>query len=93
MLVLEVIDDTQGLVPCNTAPTVPVLLLTLTLTALVGVTDAVICELGVVVTVHWLDGNTEPITIVLELIENEPSTLPMVLVLEAIEVTQGEVPC
>ncbi len=65
MLVLEVIDVTQGDVPCCMAPILPVLVLTLTLYALVGVTLAVICELGVVVTVHWVDGITAPITPVL----------------------------
>jgi len=36
---------------------------------------------------------TAPITRVLELIEKEPSTFPIVAVLDAIDVTQGEVPC
>ena len=39
----------------------PVLVLTLTLKAEVGVTDAVICELGTVATVHWVEGITAPI--------------------------------
>ena len=45
-----------------------------------------------VVTVHCEDGSTEPITIVLELIENEARTAPITLVLDEIEVTQGDVP-
>ena len=50
-------------------------------------------ELGVTDTVHCVDGITAPMTMVLELIEKEPSTFPIVLVLDAIEVTQGDVPC
>ena len=40
-----------------------------------------------------MEGITAPMTMVLEVSENEPNTLPMVFVLDAIEVTQGDVPC
>ena len=52
VFVLDAIEVTHGDVPCCTAPMFPVLVLTLTLKAEVGVTEAVICDDGVVVTVH-----------------------------------------
>jgi hypothetical protein len=68
---------------------------------LLGVVVTVHWLVGDVATVQTLDGdvthglvfwNTPPIGMVLELIENEPSTLPIVAVLDVIDVTHGEVP-